>query len=1658
MEPHHSISKVTALIGAEYGEPPPTAQEREWIDAITSEILENDEVAKPIVATLQSENNLAPIQTLHESLPLQYQDNNGIRMDTNDMFIDVTNDPNNDDNELIYGKIATGYDMEKDCNNDINPMVDAMRESIKQTKTVRKLTPIAEENEWDMKIDSKPKAYVISAPSRKKLLGRTRRYQSKQAKINEIMKKGNGIYRGSLKMQDDGGANRSVTNQKELLIHYKDIKPYGIGGVKKGEAAIYCTGEGYIPWYSDDDELFLVKCYYCEQVAGTILSPNDLAHQYSERFYGWNFNANMKAGVGQLSLLADDGQHALFSAYKENNLWFHYLEQPNNAKVQRMEDKQQAIIKSLSAGAQYELWHNRLGHPGEKVMSIIHNHAKGVPKLSKPSFHKCAACMASKFKKQPIGQARNSHAPTSTPSEEPCKPGQHLHMDFGFVRGSDWKAKDNDGKLITSIDKYRSYLLIIDRATRYIWIFLTKTKEPPIEQAKGILQRFQNQFKYCTVTTDLGKELGKSAAFQRMISNTNYVLKTTGAYSSAQNGMAEKPNQDLARMTRSLLYGAGLGSQYWSYALRHAVYLKNRLPHASKGWKSPYECINGIQPDLSKLKIFGSRVLVHDGKRKAKLDDISSVGTFLTYKGTNKIMYVRDRKSNEERVATHAVFDEAFMGEHNIPLPPMATALQKAGIKKQKQSSSNITTTSVPQLQVKLLTPKATMPHRATATAAGLDMYSAQSVTIPSKQQVKISTAVAMAIPAHLSGQLQIRSSLALKHQLELKAGLIDSDYRGEIFIILYNNNTEDYKINEGDRIAQMVLHEVPEVELVHSEELDSTDRNEGGFGSTGKSAVINCNAMPTNKPSGIPTVNTMDTIHPVYNVCLSDDPYVDKINIDINNKGHHPTLGLQLQNSTEWNDTVNIIDCTRATPAVRIHRWRTRVKGNTLLQVNGIQVNTVEDVKNIIQQYTSNKTHTLTIGLREKVSMHDDDGVPMLYFDQLAMIAKHLNNIKYDIHDNESVENPEQYQEEAKEKVLVNMMKAFISQGTINAAKAAIPKAIIPKGKQRASKLTRRKLKKRDDWLKWRESEFKQLDQYEEQRTFGKPCELPIGANVLDLLWAYTIKDDGRLKARCVCNGKPSNKNTAIFGYTYAKALDQVGAKIFWASAAAKNMIVRGADASNAFAEADAPKIPLYVRIDQQYREWYANKYPAKPPLPDNHVLPVLKALQGHPESPRSWATLINNILTTKLHFKPTSHEPCLYHGSFNGKEILFLRQVDDFAVAAHEETTAIAVIKAINEEMTIEVKDLGRLDRYNGVDVTQSKHFVKLSNATYIHKIREGHHSWLQHQKPLSAKPIPMHSDTSYIRQLEEAIPPVTEEEQRKLQLSMGINYRQAIGELIYAMISCRPDISFPLIKLSQYSNKPAKIHYEAVKHLLQYLFETPHEGLYYWRSEEHEQLPPLPFPETTQQNYTPSQDSQPDSTTTMHAAVDADWAGDTTHRKSVTGITLRLAGGTILYKSKYQQTIATSSTEAEFTAACDAGKAILYVRSILDEINLPQHAATTLFIDNNGALMMGNAQQPTRRTRHMDIKKFVLIDWIEHDLLLMKRITTNDNYSNTMTKQVGRVLHYRHFDYILGKIKPRYTRFQMSASPLGTIHRCSYEHGGDMIHKGDAVHTIK
>lgn len=130
------------------------------------------------------------------------------------------------------------------------------------------------------------------------------------------------------------------------------------------------------------------------------------------------------------------------------------------------------------------------------------------------------------------------------------------------------------------------------------------------------------------------------------------------------------------------------------------------------------------------------------------------------------------------------------------------------------------------------------LPDLETSGSSGLDLYAdiKDSISLNSLDRVLIPTGLYIAIPKGHEGQIRARSGLALKHGISLANGIgtIDSDYRGEIGIILVNLSKEEYIINRGDRIAQLVIikHEIIELEEV--EKLDKTERNTGGFGHTG--------------------------------------------------------------------------------------------------------------------------------------------------------------------------------------------------------------------------------------------------------------------------------------------------------------------------------------------------------------------------------------------------------------------------------------------------------------------------------------------------------------------------------------------------------------------------------------------------------------------------------------------------------------------------------------------------------------------------------------------------------------------------------------------------------------------------------------------------------
>ena len=132
------------------------------------------------------------------------------------------------------------------------------------------------------------------------------------------------------------------------------------------------------------------------------------------------------------------------------------------------------------------------------------------------------------------------------------------------------------------------------------------------------------------------------------------------------------------------------------------------------------------------------------------------------------------------------------------------------------------------------------LPAYATAGAAGMDVVAAEDVTLPSMGRHAVATGLALAIPEGFEVQVRPRSGLALKHGISLPntPGTIDSDYRGELKIILINLGAEPFEIKRGDRIAQLIIAPVQLGRMVEVESLDETVRGIGGFGATGVQTV----------------------------------------------------------------------------------------------------------------------------------------------------------------------------------------------------------------------------------------------------------------------------------------------------------------------------------------------------------------------------------------------------------------------------------------------------------------------------------------------------------------------------------------------------------------------------------------------------------------------------------------------------------------------------------------------------------------------------------------------------------------------------------------------------------------------------------------------------
>jgi hypothetical protein len=266
----------------------------------------------------------------------------------------------------------------------------------------------------------------------------------------------------------------------------------------------------------------------------------------------------------------------------------------------------------------------------------------------------------------------------------------------------------------------------------------------------------------------------------------------------------------------------------------------------------------------------------------------------------------------------------------------------------------------------------------------------------------------------------------------------------------------------------------------------------------------------------------------------------------------------------------------------------------------------------------------------------------------------------------------------------------------------------------------------------------------------YDPPCIDPSGAIVLHTVWTYYVKWDGTLKSRSCCDGSVLKGRGIAHAQHYTACISQPDMRIFWAMVAIRGWIAIGADAINAFAQADPTKEPTFVRIDDQMAEWLEEITGKRPDR--TLVLPVLCTLQGHPAAGSSWADKVEGLLKDDLGFTSTIHETCLYLGSYGGQEVLIGRQIDDFLAAGLDEQPLRDLFQYLATKINI-VAEIGLVSHYNGIEIVQDRDYVKIHVGKYIGKIL-ANHGWEQGTKAESILIEPLHP--SALKELEETSPP--------------------------------------------------------------------------------------------------------------------------------------------------------------------------------------------------------------------------------------------------------------------------------------------------------------
>ncbi|RVX01701.1 Retrovirus-related Pol polyprotein from transposon RE1 [Vitis vinifera] len=481
-----------------------------------------------------------------------------------------------------------------------------------------------------------------------------------------------------------------------------------------------------------------------------------------------------------------------------------------------------------------------------------------------------------------------------------------------------------------------------------------------------------------------------------------------------------------------------------------------------------------------------------------------------------------------------------------------------------------------------------------------------------------------------------------------------------------------------------------------------------------------------------------------------------------------------------------------------------------------------------------------------------------------------------------------------------------------------------------------------------WKKAVQDEIDALEKNGTWTI-TDLPVGKRPVGCKWIFTIKykADGsveRFKARLVARGF-----TQSYGIDYQETFAPVAKlntiRILLSLAVNQDWCLQQLDIKNAFLNGDLEE-EVYMEIPPGFEESMAK----------NQVCKLQKSLYGLKQSPRAWFDRFTKAVL-KLGYKQGQADHTLFvKKSHAGKLAILIVYVDDIILSGNDMGELQNLKKYLSEEF--EVKDLGNLKYFLGMEVARSRKGIVVSQRKYILDL-------LKETGMLGCKPIDTPMDSQKKLGIEKESTPV----------DRG-RYQRLVGRLIY-LSHTRPDIGFAVSAVSQFMHSPTEEHMEAVYRILRYLKMTPGKGLFFRKTENRD--------------------------TKVYS--DADWAGNIIDRRSTSGYCSFVWENLVTWRSKKQSVVARSSAEAEYRALAQGICEGIWIKRVLSELGQTSSSPILMMCDNQAAISIAKNPVHHDRTKHVEIDRHFITEKVTSETVKLNYVPTKHQTADILTKALPR-----------------------------------------------------